>query len=146
MANRRAKTTTPFRNRRNIIAHSGKKVRPGPIADKRSHKVPKKHADASALDERRFQEIAIHEMLQSRSEHLDKPDPLVGAVLVDRSGKEIGRARRGNLRPGDHCEFTLLKKKNRALDARGSTLYVTLEPCSTRNQPKKSCSRRIVET
>ena len=43
---------------------------------------------AHGLD-RKHMEAAVSEMLQSQSEHPDKPDPLVGAVLVDKCGKEL---------------------------------------------------------
>jgi len=39
-------------------------------------------------------EIAIQEMLDSRSEHMNKIDPIVGAVLVNSAGQELGRPRR----------------------------------------------------
>lgn len=54
------------------------------------------------------------------------PNPPVGAVLV-KAGKVIGN---GGTRPvgGNHAEIVALKKAS--LRARGSTLYVTLEPCS----------------
>ncbi len=94
--------------------------------------------------DRRFMKIAIAEMNGSRSEHLDRFDPLVGAVLVDKDGAELDRAHRGRLREGDHAEYTLLERllPDRNLD--GSTLYVTLEPCTTRQPPKAPCAERIV--
>jgi diaminohydroxyphosphoribosylaminopyrimidine deaminase / 5-amino-6-(5-phosphoribosylamino)uracil reductase len=65
------------------------------------------------------------------------PNPCVGAVLV-RSGKIIGEGwhkRAG----GPHAEVFAL----RGVNARGATLYVTLEPCSTwgRTPP---CTHAIV--
>jgi hypothetical protein len=44
--------------------------------------------------DREYMEIAIREMLKSRSEHEDKFDPSVGSVLVDAKGIEIDRAHR----------------------------------------------------
>lgn len=88
---------------------------------------------------------AIEEMWRSRSEHVVKPDPMVGAVLVNRSEKELGRAHRGNFRTGEHSEFTLLEKVLPHIALAGCTLYVTLEPCSERTPPKKPCAQRIVE-
>ncbi|MFQ5792445.1 MAG: deaminase [Acidobacteriota bacterium] len=88
--------------------------------------------------------LAIEEMLLARSEHLDKPDPLVGAVLVSR-GRTVDRAHRGQFRDGEHGEYTLLERLVTNVDPSGCTLYVTLEPCSERNPPKKPCAMRIVE-
>ena len=56
-----------------------------------------------------------------------RPNPLVGAVVV-KNGREIAsgyHARFG----GPHAEVVALEKAGKA--ARGATLYVTLEPCST---------------
>jgi ATP-dependent DNA helicase RecG len=93
--------------------------------------------------DRKFMELAIKEMLKSRGEHSTKVDPLVGAVLVGSRGRILGTAHRGNLRNGEHAEFTLLDKKLIGTDVAGSTLYVTLEPCTTRNPPKKPCAERV---
>jgi len=90
-------------------------------------------------------EIAVGEMLHSRSEHTGKPDPLVGVVLVDRYGKELARAHRGSFGHGDHAEFTIFEKLTSDEDPVGGTLYVTLEPCAKRERPKKPCAQRIIE-
>jgi diaminohydroxyphosphoribosylaminopyrimidine deaminase / 5-amino-6-(5-phosphoribosylamino)uracil reductase len=58
------------------------------------------------------------------------PNPMVGAVLVKR-GKIIGRGwhRRAG---GPHAEIEAMNDaRKHENDVRGSTLYVTLEPCST---------------
>ena len=91
--------------------------------------------------DRKFMERAIKEMLKSRGEHSTKVDPLVGAVLGSSKGRIMGTAHRGNLRSGEHAEFTLLDKKLIGTDVAGATLYVTLEPCTTRNSPKKTMCR-----
>ncbi len=49
-------------------------------------------------------EIARQSMFESGS-----VKPLVGAVLT-RKGIELGRACRGEIKPGEHAEYTLLKK------------------------------------
>jgi diaminohydroxyphosphoribosylaminopyrimidine deaminase/5-amino-6-(5-phosphoribosylamino)uracil reductase len=55
------------------------------------------------------------------------PNPIVGAVLI-KSGKLLARGFHDyDLR--DHAEIVALKKAGKR--ARGSTLYVTLEPCCT---------------
>lgn len=84
-------------------------------------------------------------MLRSRSEHTGKPDPLVGVVLVDKHGNELARAHRGNFGPGDHAEFTIFEKLTSDQDPVGGTLYVTLEPCTKRERPKKPCAERVIE-
>jgi ATP-dependent DNA helicase RecG len=97
--------------------------------------------------ERKFMQIAIDEMLQSRTEHANKFDPMVGAVLVDRRGKLLAKAHRGTFSAGEHAEFTILEKLVPHIDPSGCTLYTTLEPCTprTRKPPKVSCARRIVD-
>lgn len=85
-------------------------------------------------------------MKLSRDDHTGKPDPMVGAVLVkkDEEGKKLAaKAHRGMLRVGDHAEFTLLEGLLPREDLEGATLYVTLEPCKERNEPKKPCSYRV---
>ena len=96
---------------------------------------------------RKLMERAIEVMRQSIAEgrHDGKKLPTVGAVLVKADGTEE-TAFRGELRDGDHAEFTLLERKNRAIRLDGSRLFATLEPCApgARNHPKLSCAERIV--
>lgn len=99
----------------------------------------------SRRTDRKFMIQAIEEMRLSRSEHFNKADPLVGAVLVDRTGRVLARAHRGNFSGGDHAEFSVLEKFASHVDPAGLTLYTTLEPCTTRKPPKKPCANRIVD-
>ena len=99
----------------------------------------------SSKRDRKFMEIAVEEMLLSQSEHTNKADPMVGVVLVDKSGKELARAHRCNFSAGDHAEFTIFEKLMSDEDPVGGTLYVTLEPCTKRERPKKPCAQRVVE-
>ena len=86
---------------------------------------------------------AITAMLESRSEHPRKADPLVGAVLVGPDGNVIAEAHRGHYGSGDHGEFSLLEKSGARVPA-GSTLYVTLEPCTKRGDGKTPCADRVI--
>ena len=71
--------------------------------------------------------------------------PKVGAVLLKENGK-VETAFRGELRYGDHAEFTLIERKNRSEKLDGGILFATLEPCApgARKHPKLSCAERIV--
>lgn len=74
-----------------------------------------------------------------------KASPLVGAVLVRQDGT-VHTAYRGELRDGDHAEYTLLERKMRDERLDGSVLFATLEPCApgARTHPKLPCAERIV--
>jgi ATP-dependent DNA helicase RecG len=69
----------------------------------------------------------------------------VGAVLYKPDGT-VETASRGELRHGDHAEFALLERKNRANRLDGSILFTTLEPCGpgSRHELKLGCTERIV--
>ena len=56
------------------------------------------------------------------------PNPIVGAVIVDASGKVVGEGFHNRAASPDHAEVVALKSAgDRAM---GSTLIVTLEPCN----------------
>lgn len=92
---------------------------------------------------RPYMELAIEEMNKSLNEPRadGKVPPKVGAILLFPDGK-IERAHRGELRDGDHAEFTLLERKlgNKKLD--DCILFTTLEPCVERTPPKIACCKR----
>jgi len=91
-------------------------------------------------------ELAVEVMRQSVPEPRadGKASPKVGAVLVKPDGT-LETACRGELRHGDHAEFTLLERKNRGNKLDGSVLFATLEPCApgARRHPKIDCAERI---
>ncbi|AKJ65017.1 bifunctional diaminohydroxyphosphoribosylaminopyrimidine deaminase/5-amino-6-(5-phosphoribosylamino)uracil reductase RibD [Kiritimatiella glycovorans] len=82
--------------------------------------------------------------LARKGEGLTRPNPPVGAVLV-RGGEEIaaGYHRRAG---GPHAEAACLASAPRLTPAQWSqsTLYVTLEPCSTEGRTPP-CTRAILE-
>src|SRR4029079_16638479 len=71
------------------------------------------------------------------------PNPMVGAILV-RDGKIIGSG--WHHRAGaPHAEIESIRAgARRGNPTRGSTLYVTLEPCSTRGRTPP-CTEAIIE-
>lgn len=99
------------------------------------------------FDARKLMEQAVEAMRQSIPEPREdsKASPKVGVVLWRPDGS-IDSACRGELRDGDHAEFTLLERKNRSNNLDGCILFATLEPCApgSRHPPKMSCAERIV--
>ncbi len=76
------------------------------------------------LDEK-FMRLALR--LAARGKGTTSPNPRVGAIVV-KDGVVVGKG--WHKRPGEpHAEVIALRKAGQA--AHGSTLYVTLEPCST---------------
>ena len=92
--------------------------------------------------------MAIEAMRQSVDESRGdgKATPKVGAVLLKPGAAPHSTAYRGELRDGDHAEYTLLERKNRDQKLDGCVLFTTLEPCApgARHYPKVSCAERIV--
>lgn len=99
----------------------------------------------SEYNPREMMERAIEVMRKSIGEARNdgKPNPLVGAVLVRPDGT-IETACRGELREGNHAEFTLLERKCGGEKLDDCILFATLEPCLNRNHPKRGCARHIV--
>ena len=94
---------------------------------------------------RELQEFAVAEMYKSVPEHEDRTDPQVGAILATVDGEVIEIAHRGELRSGDHAEFTVLERKCRSRKVEDCIIFATLEPCApgARKKPKLSCAERI---
>ncbi len=88
-------------------------------------KRPKLMANPRNHQAEHFMRIALD--LAERGRGRTSPNPPVGAVLV-RRGAVVGKGwhRKAG---GDHAEVAAIK--DAGLRARGATLYVTLEPCST---------------
>ncbi len=76
--------------------------------------------------------------LAERGRGLTSPNPAVGAVLV-RHGDVVGRGFH-TWAGVDHAEIIALREAGEA--ARGSTLYITLEPCSHEGRTK-ACAEAI---
>jgi len=97
---------------------------------------------------RELMELAVEEGELSIPEHNDKEDPFVGAIIATKKGQILAKAHRGELRFGEHCEFTLLERKLREQDLSDCVLYVTMEPCTdeARDQTKgkSGCATHIV--
>ena len=100
-----------------------------------------------AADARKLMQLAVEVMDRSVAEPRSdgKASPCVGAVLLKPDGT-AQTACRGELRDGDHAEFTLLERKNRDSRLDGAVLFTTLEPCApgSRRHPKLGCAERIV--
>ena len=96
---------------------------------------------------RKFMELSVEVMKSSIQERREdeKPSPYVGAVMVRKDLSAV-TAYRGELREGDHAEFTLLERKCRSEKVEGNLLFATLEPCApgARHFPKLGCAERIV--
>jgi diaminohydroxyphosphoribosylaminopyrimidine deaminase / 5-amino-6-(5-phosphoribosylamino)uracil reductase len=95
---------------------------------------------AAVSPEMRFMREALK--LARRGYGTTSPNPMVGAVLV-KAGKIIGRGfhQRAGL---PHAETEALRDAEaRGRNARGATLYVTLEPCSTHGRTPP-CTEAII--
>lgn len=93
--------------------------------------------------DRAFCERAIAEARKSVAEDY-RPHPHVGVVIV-KDGKILATGYRGESGTGDHGEFCALNKLNET-EVKGASVYTTLDPCSTRNPPKKPCTVRLIDS
>ena len=90
--------------------------------------------------ERDYMRLALH--LARRGYGTTSPNPMVGAVVV-KKGRVIGKG--WHKRAGEpHAEIEALQDaRKHGHDPRGATLFVTLEPCSTRGRTPP-CTEAIV--
>jgi diaminohydroxyphosphoribosylaminopyrimidine deaminase/5-amino-6-(5-phosphoribosylamino)uracil reductase len=75
---------------------------------------------------------------------VSEPNPRVGCVLTDPTGREIGR---GHTQPagGAHAEVMALRDAQaRGSPTSGATAYVTLEPCSHIGRTDPCCEALVV--
>lgn len=77
------------------------------------------------IDDAHFMALAL--ALAERGRGRTSPNPMVGAVVVDREGVVVGRGTH-EYAGGPHAEVRALKEAGHR--AKGATLYCTLEPCS----------------
>jgi diaminohydroxyphosphoribosylaminopyrimidine deaminase/5-amino-6-(5-phosphoribosylamino)uracil reductase len=71
----------------------------------------------------------------------------VGAIVVDREGREVSRGYSRETDPHVHAEEAALAKLNMmdGPDLTGATIYSTLEPCSERRSRPRTCTQLIIE-
>lgn len=88
-------------------------------------------------------QIAIEESRLSIPEHLEKTDPLVGAIITTADGEVLAQAHRGELRVGEHCEYTLIERKLVNENLKHCVLYVTIEPCTDKSRNRDEAGDKI---
>ncbi len=96
----------------------------------------------AARSPRELMQLAVQLASQCVSEE-GRVSPKVGAVVA-RDGVVLASAYRGEMKPGEHAEYTLLERKLQDINLEGATLYSTLEPCTHRNHPKIACTDRVI--
>lgn len=94
--------------------------------------------NASAVQDRYYMQMALE--LAARGTGYTSPNPLVGAVVV-KEGKVVGRGYHQRFGQA-HAEVNALNEAGH--QARGGTLYVTLEPCNHTGKTPP-CTRKILE-
>ena len=99
------------------------------------------HAAADNLmDDARWMGAAI--ALGERGRGRTAPNPNVGCVIV-KDGRVIGQ---GWTQPGGRPHAEAVALDEAGADARGATLYVTLEPCAHASSRGPACAELVVST
>ena len=80
--------------------------------------------------------------LARRSLGATQPNPMVGAIVLDQNGAWVGRGFHRQA-GGPHAEVFAFDEAGDK--AKGGTLYVTMEPCSTQGRTPP-CSKRVIES
>ena len=87
-----------------------------------------------------FMQLALAEAQKGIG--LTSPNPAVGAVII-RAGEVIGRG--WHRKAGEaHAEREAIKSVTNKEDLKGATVYVTLEPCSTKGRTA-ACTAGLIE-
>ena len=88
--------------------------------------------------------LAVTEAEHCKNEKTDSVSPMVGAVVA-RKGRVLKSGYRGEIEAGQHAEFVVLEGKLKNQRIAGSTVYTTLEPCTSRSSHKTPCYKRLIE-
>jgi diaminohydroxyphosphoribosylaminopyrimidine deaminase / 5-amino-6-(5-phosphoribosylamino)uracil reductase len=70
------------------------------------------------------------------------PNPIVGAVIIDKDGNVIGEGFHDRMNSKDHAEVIAIN--NAGVRTKGATMVVTLEPCNHVGQ-SGPCTQAIIE-
>ena len=114
----------------------------GPFCFRRPARYPWRMPTIAAASDRdeRYMRLALREAVRGVGH--TSPNPAVGAVIV-RGGRVLARGfHRAAGQP--HAEIAALRALKRPAQARGATMYVTLEPCSTHGRTGP-CTTAILE-
>ena len=121
-----------------IIADAARRLRLAELEDG-----PPRAAGTSTSYDIAFMRLAVDEAAKCVPE-TGRTRPRVGAVVA-RGGVLLASAHRGELKRGEHAEYTVLEGKLETTPVAGATVYTTLEPCTSRNPPKMPCAERLIE-
>ena len=91
------------------------------------------------MTDEEFMRLALKEARKGLGK--TSPNPAVGAIIVQ-GGRVVAKGfhRRAGL---PHAEIEALRRLPDNVSARGGTLYVTLEPCSTMVEPRLARKRSL---